>query len=199
MGLFSDQYTVVVNGPGRVVYREGNREYLFPFYEEDGDLIVSGEPTKQRVHLFFGWYWLTARVSEMEVERILPRVIGHFRNTGRRVRAFDRGNADGQGFVFHPELFEARARASDAIEVAGFSMFSDYSSIDLLHEEYGLEICGIRKEKDVETITKALQLTFPHWHFTGVCFKCGRRDPGAKLRIHMFRRRSSGGRFEDTE
>lgn len=41
-------------------------------------------------------------------------------------------------FVFHPELFDAKARAQEALADAGINWLADYSSCDLLHEEYGL-------------------------------------------------------------
>ena len=35
-------YSVQVPGLGRLVYREGNHEYTFPVYEEDGAVVVVG-------------------------------------------------------------------------------------------------------------------------------------------------------------
>jgi len=39
-----------------LVYREGNHEFTFPIYEEDGVLVLVGAPSSQRTHLFFNWY-----------------------------------------------------------------------------------------------------------------------------------------------
>lgn len=35
MGLLK-RGKVLIDGPGRLIYRQQNREYLFGFYEEDG-------------------------------------------------------------------------------------------------------------------------------------------------------------------
>lgn len=200
MGLFNhSNYAVLMEGPGRLVYREGNDEFVFPVFEEDGNVIICGEPSKRRIHYFFGWYLNRKALSTSGTERILPRLIEYFRRMERVARIFDRGDPEGKSFVFYPELFEARGRASEILEKAGFAWFSHYGSIDLLHEEYGLEVCGIKEEIDVEPIGAAMRAGFPQWHFCWVCHKdCG-REPGWKYRIHMFRRRSADGRFVDAE
>ena len=162
-------------------------------------MVVVGEPARWRIHYFFGWYWLPLDFSQADRERILPEILEHFRSEGRSARVFDRGDEDGRGFVFYPELFEARGRASEVLEEAGFVWFSDYGSIDLLHEEFGLEVCGIKEERNVRGIRSAMQRAFPHWHFTGTCRNdCG-RDVGWKVRIHMFRRRCGGEKWVETE
>lgn len=198
MGLLpTSKGKVLIDGPGRLIYREKNREYLFGFYEEDGEVIIVGEPSRWRIHYFFGWYWLPLEFSTAERERILPAILEHFRSEERSARVFDRGDEDGRGFVFYPELFEARGRAFEVLEEAGFVWFSDYSSIDLLHEEYGLEVCGIREARNVKTIEAAMREGFPQWHFSGVCHHDYGREPGWKFRIHMFRRRCGGGRVAE--
>ena len=45
---------------------------------------------------------------------------------------------------FHPELFEHKARALEHLEDAGFIWLSDFTTIDLLHQDYGIEVCGIK-------------------------------------------------------
>ncbi len=106
------------------------------------------------------------------------------------------GNAD---FAFRPELFECRSRASEALAEAGLEWFSDYGSIDLLHEEYGLEICGIQHEAKVDFIGEIMRKEFPHWQYCGVCMQDYGPDRGWKFAIHLFPRRSGGGRCVDTE
>lgn len=164
-----------------------------------GGVVVVGEPARWRIHYFFGWYWLPLEFSTADRERILPAILEHIQSEGRSARVYDRGDEDGRGFVFYPGLFEARGRASEVLEAAGFVWFSDYGSIDLLHEEYGLEVCGIQDERNIREIRSAMERAFPHWLFTSVCRKCGERDPGAKLRIHMFRRRCGGEKWVGTE
>ena len=52
-----------------------------------------------------------------------------------------------EGFAWHPELFEHRARLLQALAAAGLVFGQDFSSVDLLHDEFGLEVCGIAFEK----------------------------------------------------
>ena len=200
MGLFTrDKYQVLMNTPGRLTYREGNHEYIFPWFEEDGEIVIAGCPSRHRIHFFFGWYTEWRDFSANASARILPRLLDHFQRNGQRVRLFERGDLDGESFVFHPELFELRSRASVILDEAGFAWFSHYSSIDLLHSEYGLEVCGIHDESSVDPIATAMQAHFPQWHYHGICHRFCGREPGWKFSIHMFRRRSGGGRFVDSE
>lgn len=50
-------------------------------------------------------------------------------------------------FRFHPELFLIRSRVAAALEAAGYAWFSDYGGIDLVHEEFGLEVRQIHDER----------------------------------------------------
>lgn len=178
-------YSVENPGAGRLVYREGNREYTFPIYEEDGVLVLVGVPSSQRIHFFFNWYWHPREFSPAAGAKILPRIAEHLRANGARVRFFTRGDGV-EELQFHPELFEYRGRASELLEEAGLSWFSDYSSIDLVHEEYGLEVAGIQREADVRRILSTLQRGFPHWHHTRVSLYEHGREPGWVVSISMF-------------
>ena len=61
---------------------------------------------------------------------------------------------------------------------------SDSSSVDLLHDVHGLEVCGIREEADVRTIRDLLRRLFPDWRFTHHYYKDGAtREPGWKVVI----------------
>ena len=42
-------YSVENAGEGRVLYREGNREYTFPLYAQDGVWVLVGAPSAQRI------------------------------------------------------------------------------------------------------------------------------------------------------
>jgi hypothetical protein len=178
-------YSVENPGAGRLVYREGNREYTFPIYEEDGVLVLVGVPSSQRIHFFFNWYWHPREFSPAAGAKILPRIAEHLRANGARVRVFTRGAGE-QEMQFHPELFEYRGRALELLEEAGLSWFSDYSSIDLVHEEYGLEVAGIQREADMRRILSALQRGFPHWHHTRISLDEHCREPGWVVAISMF-------------
>src|SRR5580700_3275482 len=95
-------YSVVNPGTGRLVYREGNREYTFPLYEEDGELVLAGMPSSQRIYFFFNWYGHPQEFSTAAQRRILPRIQEHLREAGARVRVFERaGQAEGD-FEFYP-------------------------------------------------------------------------------------------------
>jgi hypothetical protein len=197
MSLFRNRYEVLTDTPGGLTYREGNHEYVFPVFEEDGEIVIVGVPTRRRIRFFFGWYGDWRNFSASAGARILPRLLEHFHRGGRQARLFERGDAE--SYVFYPELFELRSRAADILDEAGFVWFSHYSSIDLLHPEYGLEVCGIHEESSVEPIAAAMMSGFPQWHYSSICHKEYGREPGWKFSIHMFSRPCGGGRCVDTE
>ncbi len=178
-------YSVENPGAGRVLYREGNREYTFPIFLENDTLVLVGVPSSQRVHLFFSWYAQPQEFSAAARERILPRIEEHLRAMGEQVRLFERDET-GENFIFYSELFESRNRAIELLEAAGCAWFTDYTSIDLLHGEYGLEIGGIQNEADVRLIAETLQHGFPHWHHQNVCVHDHGREPGWTLALCMF-------------
>ena len=178
-------YSVTAPATGRLVYREGNREYTFPVYEEEDAVVVVGTPSSERVHFFFNWYPSRRNFSPIERNRILPRLEAHLRAEALNVRIFNR-EAENNGLEFHPELFEQRSRASELLDAAGYAWFSDYTSIDPVHEDYGLEICGIQDDRDVKPILDALQEGFPHWHHHHCCLHDAGREPGWSVTICMF-------------
>lgn len=180
-------YSVESPEAGRLLYREGNREYTFPLYEENGVLVLVPVPSSQRIHFFFNWYWYPAQeFPDAARARILPRIVEHLRLMEMQVRIFDRGGSTGEDFDFYPELFAARARASELLEEAGYTWFSDYSAIDLLHEEYGLEVCGLQTERDARAVAEALRNGFPHWHHQNISVHEQERDPGWAVSLCLF-------------
>jgi hypothetical protein len=66
-------------------------------------------------------------------------------------------------FEFHPELFDVRNAVLEALADHGFAWLSDFGSIDLLHDVYGLEVCAIREEADARAIDGLLRQMFPTW------------------------------------
>jgi hypothetical protein len=179
-------YSVETPAEGRLVYREGNREYTFAIYEEDGVLVIVGVPSGQRIHYFFNWYWHPRDFPPAAGTRILARIAGHLRGLGAEVRVITPGAREESDLAFHPELFECRGRAMDLLAEAGFAWFGDYSSIEPAHEEFGLEISGIRNETDVQPILATLQRAFPHWHHTRISMHDEGREPGWRVEISMF-------------
>lgn len=178
-------YSVKSPGAGRLVYREANSEYTFPIYEEDGVLVLVGTPSSQRTHLFFNWYPNRREFPASVRRRVLPRIAAHLRAEGASVRVFERDREGTADFAFHPELYEDRSRATELLEEAGYTWFVDYTSIDPVHEDYGLEISGI-KEEDVKAIMDALQGEFPHWHHHKYSMHEGGREPGWTIILCMF-------------
>jgi hypothetical protein len=190
-------YSVTVPAAGRLVYREGNREYTFPVYEEQGAVVVVGTPSSERVHFFFNWYPSRRDFPLAARERILPRVEAHLRAEASSVRVFDREEEGAGGLDFYPELFGHRGRASELLADAGYAWFSDYASLDPVHEDFGLEICGIQKDRDVRPILDVLQAGFPHWHHHHFGLQEAGREPGWSVTISMFPPKSySSGRYE---
>jgi hypothetical protein len=179
-------YSVENPGAGRLVYREGNHEFTFPYYEKDGAVVLVGVPSSQRVHFFFNWYPCRREFSEAARNRILPRIAEHLQSQCGEVRVLERGDPEGGDFEFYPELFEQRGRVADILAAAGYSWFGDFSSIEPLHEEYGLEVCGILNDNAVGPIMEALRREFPHWHHQKVCLQDYGREPGWTVSICMF-------------
>lgn len=70
---------------------------------------------------------------------------------------------EGDNFRFSPDLFAHRARVMEVLEAEGFAWFSHYSSVDCLHDVYGIEVCGIREHEDARTILKILMRLYPDW------------------------------------
>jgi hypothetical protein len=66
-------------------------------------------------------------------------------------------------FEFHPELFEHRTLALETLEANDYHWFEHFSSVDLLHDLFGLEVCGIIKESDAKGVLAILQEIFPDW------------------------------------
>ncbi|HWI56606.1 MAG TPA: hypothetical protein VNZ22_05230, partial [Bacillota bacterium] len=179
MGVFSrHHFAIRLEAPGRLSYQEGNQEYVFPVFEEADQVVIAAYPSRYRQYLFLGWYKVPKTFPPHAAERIFPRLLSHFQTQGQHARLLFRDDEQGQAFAFHPELFEHRDQATELLEGAGLSWFSDYSSIDLLHEEYGLEVCGIRQESHIEPTAHALQAGFPHWHFHGLDHSDSGREPG---------------------
>src|SRR5581483_8346156 len=90
-------YSVETPGAGRLVYREGNREYTFPIYQEEETWVLVGVPSFQRIHFFFNWHWQPREFSRTARNRILPRIEQHFQSAGLGLRVFERAPQEEQG------------------------------------------------------------------------------------------------------
>jgi hypothetical protein len=87
-------------------------------------------------------------------------------------------------FRFSPELFELRSDVQAALDEAGFDWFTHYSSVDPVHDLYGIEVCGIVEPDDAQSILTLLRAMFPSWGHAGICFKDYGREPGYKARVY---------------
>ena len=92
-------------------------------------------------------------------------------------------------FAFHPELFEHRTKVLEALATQGYRWLEHFGSVDLLHDLYGLEVCGIHKESDSAAIRRILQEIFPDWPHSDVHYHDRARDRGWKVLVYKNRRR----------
>jgi hypothetical protein len=87
-------------------------------------------------------------------------------------------------FSFHAELFELRNGVLEMLADNGFAWLSDFSSVDLMHDIYGVEVCGIHDEDNARTIQKLLRRMFPSWRYSRRFLKeATTREPGWKVII----------------
>jgi hypothetical protein len=68
-------------------------------------------------------------------------------------------------FAFHAELFDLRNAVLETLSDHGFAWLSDFASIDLQHDVYGLEVTSIREEADAVAIARLLGKMFPTWSY----------------------------------
>ena len=98
---------------------------------------------------------------------LMLRSLGKSPETSRGLSS--RGNSPEPGefgvdaFRFAPELFETRTQVIETLAERGFDWLSHYSSVDPIHDCYGIEVCGIRDESDAVGILQVLIEMFPDW------------------------------------
>ena len=96
---------------------------------------------------------------------------------------------------FSPELFEHRSEALSLLAEHGFEWMADFATVDVLHDLYGIEVCGIPEEETARRILDALRLQFPAWSHRSLVLKdWGSRDRGWRVRVH---RDASQGRRKE--
>jgi hypothetical protein len=66
-------------------------------------------------------------------------------------------------FRFAPELFEIRTNVMERLSEEGYDWLSHYSSVDPIHDDYGIEVCGIHAREDAVSILDILMRMFPRW------------------------------------
>jgi murein DD-endopeptidase MepM/ murein hydrolase activator NlpD len=67
-------------------------------------------------------------------------------------------------FAFCPELLNQAENLAAELASAGYEVMSDYSSIDVMHDVHGLEVCGIHSPDVALEITRLLLSRFPGWN-----------------------------------
>jgi len=90
-------------------------------------------------------------------------------------------------FEFHPELFEHRTLALEQLAAHDLHWFEHFSSVDLLHDVFGLEVCGIAEETDAQVVLCVLEEAFPGWQHSDLHYRKSGRDRGWKALIHKHR------------
>jgi hypothetical protein len=86
-------------------------------------------------------------------------------------------------FAFYPDLFQVRTDAMEALAAAGLEWMSDFASVDVLHDLYGLEVCGVQTEDHAKQVLGLLQGRFA-WRHGHVILKGWGRDAGWKAVVH---------------
>jgi len=98
-----------------------------------------------------------------------------------------------QEFRFCSELFEYRSTAIETMSKHGLDLFTNFGTIDVLHDVFGLEVCGIPEESDALKILSVLRTTFPNWrHFDMFEKDSGILDLGWQVSIHRDQTRALG-------
>ncbi len=85
---------------------------------------------------------------------------------------------DMDAFRFSPELFEVRNAVVAELRERGFEWLTHYSAVDMMHDVYGIEVCGIHEEEDASSILEILRHMFPSWNTCRTYYKDYGRDPG---------------------
>lgn len=87
-------------------------------------------------------------------------------------------------FRFCPELFELRGDVMAKLAREGYLWRSHYSSIDGMHDLYGIEVCGIHEREDAIAIRELLIVMFPRWISGPVRYQDYGREIGWMTEIH---------------
>jgi hypothetical protein len=99
-----------------------------------------------------------------QIWNVQPGVMEVFRITRlSRVLPFADESFDHAALRFAPKLFEIRNQVLAALEDADFYWWRDYSSVDPLHDVYGIEVRGIPNRDDAVAIQNLLERMFPDW------------------------------------
>lgn len=110
----------------------------------------------------------------MSLKRVI-RTVSHFgsrlgvqpRKGGRqsqgRTQRHNDQSSESDVFRFAPELFEYRTEVLEKLSESGFDWLTHFSSVDPLHDVYGIEVCGIPDQEDAIAMRGILMSLFPSW------------------------------------
>jgi hypothetical protein len=85
---------------------------------------------------------------------------------------------------FAPELLELRAKVIEQLAEDGVLWLSHYSSVDMLHDVYGVEVCGIKDKDCAKAVYASLVRQLPEFMFRKTCYKDDGRDPSFVVSLH---------------
>lgn len=89
-------------------------------------------------------------------------------------------------FVFYPELFESRNRLMEELLAADYRWLSSYSSVDIDHERFMLEVCGIQDRADATAMRSVASRAFNSSWFQ-VWYKDFGIEQGWILEVYLLR------------
>ncbi len=121
---------------------------------------------------------LTFRIRNMS-----PDVAEIFRAISPAIVSLGHDVSRGDINRFAPELFQNRREVFRALKSAGFDWMVHFKTVDLLHDLYGVEVCGIKHERDARSILELLSEMHPSWHQMQPWYKGG-PDWGWQAAVH---------------
>lgn len=93
--------------------------------------------------------------------RVQPRHHGGWKQ--RQAQRQDSQPDESDAVRFAPELFEFRTEVIEKLSESGFDWLTHFSSVDPLHDVYGIEVCGIPDQEDAIAMREILMELFPSW------------------------------------
>lgn len=99
-------------------------------------------------------------------------------------------------FRFEPELFSFRAEVIELLDSQGYVWLINFTSVDLLHDVFGLEVCGIPEKSDALKIRGLLRKLLKDWPYSRLCYRDESRDRGWKVVVFRDPERASGAFLE---
>jgi hypothetical protein len=122
---------------------------------------------RRRIPTKFRTAWHDALIVEVNTSYKRPRPNDNKKNQTcgtRQPLANQLKNNERDAFSFFPDLLELCRSLVPELSTAGYEMMSDFSSVDAMHDVYGIEVCGINDPDVALEITRLLLGRFPGWN-----------------------------------